>query len=455
MNKKVLVVGAGLAGSEAAWYLANHGVQVVLVENKKLARNPAQKLESFAELVCTNSLKSKEIDSAHGILKAEMKAMGSLIIPVAEKHAVPAGMALAVDREAFSQEVTERLKGHPQIEVIEREVLDPLLLKEELGCQYVIMASGPLTTKTLAQWISTNITQQNLYFYDAIAPVVDADSLDYSKLYFKDRHVESDEEGEDADYLNAPMNKEQYESLITELQNAEKVPPQEFEDYRFFESCLPVDTMAERGIDTARFSCMKPVGLELPDGREPYAAVQLRRENLLGSAFNLVGFQTKLTYPEQQRVFRLIPGLENAEFIHLGSIHRNTYLNSKELCHKDFSCKRFPELFFAGQLAGVEGYTESASMGLYVAGQVLRKLKGLPLMEFPVETAMGALVNYIFSSPKPVPSNINYGLFPTVPLTKEQRHNKLLRKKIKKLLIAVRAKDAFLQFMGQWQNVQG
>lgn len=448
MNKKVLVIGAGLAGSEAAWYLASKGVSVVLAESKTSLKNPAQKLGTFAELVCTNSLKSKEADSAHGILKSEMKALGSIILQCAEKHAVPAGMALAVDREAFSQEVTNWLKQNPLIQVIEKEIVDPISAMNEFGCDFVIVASGPLSSKSLTQWISDNITGQNLYFYDAIAPVVDGDSLDYSKLYFKDRHVKNDEEGEEADYLNAPLNKEQYERLITELQNAQKVPPKEFEDYRFFESCLPVDTMAERGIETARFSCMKPIGLELPDGTEPHAAVQLRRENLLGSAFNLVGFQTKLTYPEQIRVFRMIPGLENAEFIHLGSIHRNTYLNSKELCEKDFSCKRFPELYFAGQLAGVEGYTESASMGLYVASQIWRKIQGLGPISYPVETGMGALVNYIFTSPKPVPSNINFGLFPTVVLTKEQRRNKLLRKKMKKMLIAVRAKDLFLQFLG-------
>lgn len=452
MNKSVLVIGAGLAGSEAAWYLASRGIKVVLIEAKSKALNPAQKLSSYAELVCTNSLKSKEIDSAHGILKAEMKALGSIILSAAEKHAVPAGMALAVDREAFSLEVTERLKSHPLIQVVEDEVTDPIKAQEHYGCSLVICASGPLTSKPLADWIVANITDQNLYFYDAIAPVVDGDSLDYSKLYYKDRHVESDEEGEEADYLNAPLNKEQYQALITALQQAEKVPAKEFEDYRFFESCLPVDTMAERGMETARFSCMKPVGLELPDGTEPYAAVQLRRENLLGSAFNLVGFQTKLTYSEQLRVFRMIPGLEKAEFIHLGSIHRNTYLNSKELCEKDFSAKRFPNLYFAGQLSGVEGYTESAAMGQYVASQVWRKLHQLPILEYPVESAMGALVNYIFTAPKAVPSNINYGLFPSVPLTKEQRHNRLLRKKFKRLLIAVRAKDSFLQFMGELQR---
>ncbi len=453
MNKKVLVVGAGLAGSEAAWFLANRQIDVILVECKSKALNPAQKLSTYAELVCTNSLKSKEIDSAHGILKAEMKALGSVILAAAEKHSVPAGMALAVDRDAFSGEVTAMLRSHPRIQIIDAEIVDPLQAMKDYLCSMVIIASGPLSTKPLVDWISSNITEKNLYFYDAIAPVVDGDSLDYSKLYYKDRHVENDEEGEEADYLNAPLNKEQYINLITALQQAEKVPAKDFEEYRFFESCLPVDTMAERGLETARFSCMKPVGLELPDGTEPYAAVQLRRENLLGSAFNLVGFQTKLTYSEQLRVFRMIPGLEKAEFIHLGSIHRNTYLNSREICHPDFSTKRFPEVYFAGQLAGVEGYTESASMGLFVASQVWRKLNGQEAMSYPVESAMGALVNYIFTAPKAVPSNINFGLFPTVALTKEQRHNRLLRKKIKRLLIAVRAKDAFLQFLGLLQKL--
>ncbi len=449
-DKKVLVIGAGLAGSEASWFLANRGIKVTLAETKTIKRNPAQSMDYFAELVCTNSLKGKGLDSAHGILKHEMSSFGSIIIDAGEKHAVPAGMALAVDRERFSKEVTEMLKGHQNIEVIEREVTDPIALQAEVGADFVILATGPLTTGPLQKWIADNVSGDDFYFYDAIAPVVDADSLDFSKLYYKDRHTPvSEEEGVEADYLNAPLTKEEYIQFVQELQKAEKVPPQNFENYKFFESCLPIDTMAERGIDTPRFSCMKPIGLELPDGTLPYAAVQLRRENLLGSAFNLVGFQTKLTYGEQKRVFRMIPGLENADFIHLGSIHRNSFLNSKKLCGRDFSSNEFPHLYFAGQIAGVEGYTESASMGIYVALQILLKIRGIDPAIFPVQTAMGALVNYIFTSPKPVPSNINFGLLPSVTLTKEERRNRVLRKKIKKLKAADIAVAAFADFIAK------
>lgn len=445
MNKladcKVLVIGAGLAGSEVAMYLAGQGVRVTLLEGKTLKLNPAQKIPQFAELVCTNSLKSLDPNSAHGLLKTEMRAMGSFIIECAEKHAVPAGDALAVDRELFSGEVTTRLKSHPLIEVIEMEAGDPLKLKQQFGCQYVVVATGPLTTKSLEDWILQEISEDDFYFYDAIAPVVDADSLNYERMYFKDRHKPI---GQSADYLNAPMNKEEYYAFVEELARAEKVPPKEFEDWKFFESCLPVDLMAERGKDTARFSCMKPIGLERADGREPYAVVQLRKENLLGSAYNLVGFQTRLTYKEQVRVFRMIPGMEEASFIHLGSCHRNSFLNARKLLEWDLSSKKFSDLYFAGQITGVEGYTESASIGLYVAMQILRRIKAEPTVRFPVETAIGALVNYIMTIEKPCPSNINFGLLPSIELTKEQRKGD--RKKFKKQLVAARAQMAFQQF---------
>ena len=281
------------------------------------------------------------------------------------------------------------------------------------------------------------------YFYDAIAPVVDADTLDLSKMYFTDRHKEMEEGG---DYLNSQMNKEQYYAFVEELKNAEKVKPKEFEDWKFFESCLPIDLMAERGPDTARFSCMKPVGLE-PDiaGKWPYAVVQLRKENLLGSAYNLVGFQTRLTYKEQVRVFRMIPGLEEASFIHLGSCHRNSFLNARKLLDADLKSKKYPEIYFAGQITGVEGYTESASMGLYVAFQLLRRIKGQDAVAFPVETAMGALVNYIMTIEKPCPSNINFGLLPSVEFTKEMK--KAGGKKLKKEMVAKRAQEVFQSFL--------
>jgi methylenetetrahydrofolate--tRNA-(uracil-5-)-methyltransferase len=439
---KVLVIGAGLAGSEAAMYLARNGVSVVLVEGKTLKLNPAQKIPLFAELVCTNSLKSLDPQSAHGLLKYEMKAMGSFIIEMAQRHAVPAGDALAVDRELFSNAITSGLRSHPLIQVVELEAQDPMELKSQFECDYVIVATGPLTSKSLEDWILKEVSGDDFYFYDAIAPVVDADSLDLTKMYFKDRHKDIEEGG---DYLNAPMTKEEYYAFVDELAKAEKVMPKEFEDWKFFESCLPIDLMAERGKDTARFSCMKPVGLE-PDinGKWPYAVVQLRKENLLGSAYNLVGFQTRLTYKEQVRVFRMIPGFAEASFIHLGSCHRNSFLNARKLLDTDLKSKKFPELYFAGQITGVEGYTESASMGLYVAFQILRRIKSEPVIQFPVETAMGALVNYIMTIDKPCPSNINFGLLPSVDLTREQM--KKDRKKVKKELVAKRAQDVFQSF---------
>jgi methylenetetrahydrofolate--tRNA-(uracil-5-)-methyltransferase len=317
-------------------------------------------------------------------------------------------------------------------------------LKAQFECDYVIVATGPLTSKALEAWILKDVSEDDFYFYDAIAPVVDADTLDLSKMYFKDRHKVQTEGG---DYLNAPMTREQYYAFVEELSKAEKVPPKEFEDWKFFESCLPIDLMAERGKDTARFSCMKPIGL-IPDadieGKWPYAVVQLRKENLLGSAYNLVGFQTRLTYKEQVRVFRMIPGLEEAAFIHLGSCHRNSFLNARKLLENDLRSKKYPELYFAGQITGVEGYTESASMGLYVAFQLLRRIKGEELIKFPVQTAIGALVNYIMTIEKPCPSNINFGLLPSIDISREQR--KEGGKKLKKELVAKRAQDVFQSF---------
>lgn len=442
LPSRVLVIGAGLAGTEAAVFLARNNISVILVESKTLKLNPAQKNTDFAELVCTNSLKSLDPYSAHGLLKAEMEGFGSFIVEMAKKNAVPAGDALAVDREKFSYDITQFIKNHPLIRVVDLEASDPIRLKEEFECDFIIVATGPLTSKKLEDWILKEVSNEDFYFYDAIAPVVDADTLDLSKLYFKDRHKSMEEGG---DYLNAPMTRDEYYAFVEELVKAEKVLPKEFEDWKFFESCLPIDLMAERGPDTARFSCMKPVGLE-PDinGKWPFAVVQLRKENLLGSAYNLVGFQTRLTYKEQVRVFRMIPGFENASFIHLGSCHRNSFLNAKKLLNFDLSSKKFSEVYFAGQITGVEGYTESASMGLYAALQILRRVQGREPIRFPVETAMGALVNYIMTIEKPCPSNINFGLIPSIELSREQK--KAGGKKLKKELVAKRAQEVFQTF---------
>lgn len=448
-TSKVLVIGAGLAGSDAAWFLASNNIPVVLAEVKRLKLGPAQKMTTDAELVCTNSLKSLQPDSSHGMLKHEMKGLGSLILKVGQETAVPAGDALAVDREVFSRRITEVLADHPLITKIDADVADPQKFMQDHGCDYCLIATGPLTTQALETWIREELTgNDDFYFYDAIAPVVDADSLDMTKLYFKDRHKPVGDEGEEADYLNAPMNKEQYDTFVEALRGAERVPAKDFEELRWFESCLPIDTMADRGVDTPRFSCMKPIGLEMADGSLPWACVQLRKENLLGSAYNLVGFQTRLTYPEQKRVFRMIPGFEEAQFIHLGSVHRNSFLNARKVLNFDLSSKKIPSIHFAGQITGVEGYTESASMGLYVASQILRKIEGKEAIKWPVETAIGALINYVMTCEKPTPSNINFGLMPPVTLTKEQRRNKK-RKSIKKSLAAQRAREVFDKFINE------
>jgi methylenetetrahydrofolate--tRNA-(uracil-5-)-methyltransferase len=432
---RVLVVGAGLAGSEAAWFLANKNIQVLLVESKRVAKNPAQSSDYCAELVCTNSLKSLKPDTGHGLLKMEMTALNSLVLEVAQRHQVAAGDALAVDREQFSREITEMLSQHPNIELRDEVVVDPVKYAEQNQCDYTIVATGPLTHKSLEEWMVAHLAREDFYFYDAIAPIVDAHSLNYDKLFYMNRHADPSESG--GDYLNAPFNKDEYHNFIAELVKAETVPAKNFEEPKFFESCLPIDVMAARGPDTARFSCLKPIGLVDPKtGRSPYAAVQLRKENLLGDAFNLVGLQTRLTYKEQLRVFRMIPGLEAAQFLKLGSVHRNSFLNAKALLNGDLSCKKFPQLHFAGQITGVEGYTESAMTGLYVAWQIVRKFQKTPPMIWSPQTATGALINYLMTSSKPSPSSIHFGLFPAVdtkipaPRGMKSRERKQYRRKM-------------------------
>jgi methylenetetrahydrofolate--tRNA-(uracil-5-)-methyltransferase len=450
-HSKVLIIGAGLAGSEAAHLLAQKGIKVHLVECKRKKPLSSQKSQHFAELVCTNSLKSKNPDSGHGLLKYEMERFESIVLETAYEHEVPAGDALAVDRENFSAAITKKLENDKNIEIHHEEVSDPLAYAEKYDCKYIIIATGPLTSEPLQNWMTEHISKEDFYFYDAIAPVVDADSLDDELLYFKDRHKDLNEDSDIiADYLNVPLNKEQYLKFIEEMVKGEKVPPQSFEKYQFFEACLPVDLMAERGKDTARFSCMKPIGLEQEDGRTPWACVQLRRENLLGDAYNMVGFQTRLTYKEQKRIFRTLPGFEKAEFIHLGSVHRNSFLNSKKLLNPDLSSKEFPNIFFAGQITGVEGYTESSSMGIYSAIQILQKINDKPPLRFPITTGIGALINFIMTVPKPVPSSINFGLLPAVTLSKEQRKDRKNKKKLKKALASERARNSFDEFVNEY-----
>lgn len=456
LTPKILVIGAGLAGVEAAYFLANKNYQVVIVEGKKIQPTSAQSLENFAELVCTNSLKSIKPDSAHGLLKIDMEKLNSLMLRIAmqENIRVPAGDALAVDRVKFAKEMEQAIRSHSNITVVEAVVIDPQEFAKQYNCEYIIICTGPLTLPGLTTWIVDNIcvpihedkTKTDLYFYDAIAPIVDADSLNYDILYYKDRHKDLDNTSAPvADYLNAPFTKEQYLNFVQALAQATFVPPKDFEKEIFFENCLPVDVLAKRGVDTLRFSCMKPIGLEDPrTNKYPYAVVQLRKENLLGDALNLVGFQSRLTYGEQKRVFRMIPGLENAEFLHYGSVHRNTFLHAKNVLNWDLSSKVNNKIYFAGQMVGVEGYTESAMCGLYVAYMLDKKIKE-NLQEspkpWPISMATGALIHHIMTMPHPRPTNINMGLMP-VPAP-DSIPKKIDRKKFKRDFIVNNAMKAW------------
>jgi len=397
------VIGAGLAGSEAAWQAAERGVQVVLYEMRPATRTPAHKTDNCAELVCSNSLGNNLAPSAPFILKEELRSLKSIVIASGDKNSVPAGSALAVDRDLFSQEITSKLSNHPNITFKREEVVE---IPQEGP---VIIATGPLTSPRLSEQISKLIGQEYLYFYDALSPIVDANSIDYDKAFFASRYDKGD-----ADYLNCPMNAEQYYEFVRELKASEKVPFASFEKPIYFEGCMPVEELADRGDRTLAFGPLKPVGLPDPKtGRMAHAVVQLRRENRESSAYNLVGFQTKLTYPEQKRVFSMIPGLENAEFFRFGAIHRNTYINSPSLLNSELELKSHPGTYFAGQVTGVEGYVESSAMGLLAGLSAVAKITGSPYTPPPADTALGALINYLTASRSKgfQPMNINFGLF--------------------------------------------
>lgn len=407
---QVTVIGGGLAGCEAAWQAAELGVRVVLYEMKPIRFSPAHEMTQLGELVCSNSFRSNHVDTAAGLLKQEMRLLGSLIMQVAENSAVPAGTALAVDRRHFAVQVTSAIESHPLITIHRQEIKQ--LPNSDNGP--VVLAAGPLLTGELAEALRTLTGSEHLAFYDAIAPVVDADSLDYSVIYRKSRW---DETGV-GDYLNCPMNQEQYHHFITLLQQAKSVPLHTFEDPRYFEGCLPVEVMCARGSETLRYGPLKPVGLAHPiTGVLPHAVVQLRPENRAGTMYNLVGFQTKLTYGEQQRVFRTIPGLEQAVFLRLGSIHRNTFVCAPRVLQKTLQCEQASHLFIAGQLSGVEGYIESAAMGLIAGINAGRMSLGKRLVSPPPATAHGALISHLTTSDPAhfQPSNINFGLFPPLP----------------------------------------
>lgn len=420
----VKVIGAGLAGSEAAWQIAKQGIKVKLYEMKPVKKTPAHHIDTFAELVCSNSLRSDMLENAVGLLKEELRRLSSLIMECADQTRVPAGGALAVDRHAFSQKVTEKIKSNPLIEVINEEVTS---LSDDV---ITVVASGPLTSDTLAEKIAELIGGDSLYFFDAAAPIVRFDSINLDIAFRASRYDKGT-----ADYLNCPMTKEEYDIFYNELINAETVTLKDFEDDRVFEGCMPVEVMAKRGKDTLRFGPLKPVGLIDPrTGKEPYAVVQLRQDNVLGTLYNMVGFQTHLKWGEQKRVFSLIPGLENAEFERYGVMHRNTYINSPVLLDAAFNMKKQPNLFFAGQMTGVEGYIESASSGFLAGINAARMAKGLDKFIFPGNTMIGALARYISSpvSGKFQPMNANFGIM-------DQLKEKVRNKKERNLKAAQRA----------------
>ncbi|MDR3089614.1 MAG: methylenetetrahydrofolate--tRNA-(uracil(54)-C(5))-methyltransferase (FADH(2)-oxidizing) TrmFO [Desulfobulbaceae bacterium] len=409
MTKKITIIGGGLAGCEAAWQAARSGVAVRLYDMKPERFSPAHHSPHLAELVCSNSFRAADPANAVGLLKEEMRRLDSLIIGAAMATQVPAGRALAVDRAAFSARITETLAAHPAIELIREEVLE---LPPENG-EPVVLATGPLTSDAMAASLITFMGEAGLAFYDAIAPIVVGESLNRDIIYEKSRYQDGP-----GDYLNCPLEKDEYFNFISELRNGQCVPPRPFEEPRYFEGCLPIEVLLARGDETLRFGPMKPVGLENPQsGRRPYAVAQLRREDAAGLGYNMVGFQTKLRHGEQKRIFRLIPGMERAEFLRLGSIHRNTFIRAPNILTASLQTRKRPTLFIAGQLAGVEGYVESAAMGLVAGINAARLATNRAPLTPPAETALGALIAHLTASEPQhfQPSNVTFGLFPPLP----------------------------------------
>lgn len=434
----IAIIGAGLAGCEAAWQLLRQGIPVDLFEMRPASMTPAHKTGMFAELVCSNSLRAANLENAVGLLKEEMRRLDSFIMKAADQYRLPAGGALAVDREGFSAHITETLGNHPLIQVHCQELKTIPVNEYEV----IIVASGPLTSPALSEHIQT-LTGDRFYFYDAAAPVIAADSLDMSIIYRASRYGKGDD-----DYLNCPMDQPTYEMFWRELVNADAAPVKEFEKAIFFEGCMPIEVMAARGIDTMRFGPLKPVGLANPYTSEiPYAVVQLRQDNAAATLYNMVGFQTHLKWPEQRRVFRLIPGLQNAEFVRLGVMHRNTYINSPLYLLPTLQMKNQARIFFAGQITGVEGYVESAATGLMAGRNAARLAAGREPLVFPQSTAHGALAHYITHADAKnfQPMNINFGLMP--PL-----EHRIKDKKKKNLAIATRALTDMTKFIENFDN---
>ena len=406
--KPIIIIGGGLAGCEAAWQISKRGIDALLYEMKPVLFSQAHSSPLLAELVCSNSFRSNAVENAVGLLKEEMRTMGSLVMDAADATAVPAGKALAVDRTLFSQYIEDKLAS-TGLRIIREEITG--IPKDSI----VIIATGPLTSESLAQSISSVTGNEYLYFYDAISPIVEAQSIDYDKVFRASRY-DSIGDGE-GDYLNCPMTRDEYERFWTELSGGSEVPLRDFEDKRCFEGCLPVEVMARRGVKTLLFGPMKPVGLIDPKtGKRPYAVVQLRHENNEGTLYNLVGFQTKLTWPEQKRILRMIPGLEKADFARYGSIHRNTFINSPVLLNKSLRLRSDNNIFIAGQISGVEGYVESAAMGLLAGIHVCSYMTGNSIEPPPETTALGSLLRHITNADYKTfqPMNINFGLFPSL-----------------------------------------
>lgn len=427
--KTVNVIGAGLAGSEAAWQVAKAGVPVRLYEMRPKKSTEAHHTANFAELVCSNSLRGNNLTNAVGVLKEEMRRLDSVIITSADQTAVPAGGALAVDRDTFSELITRRVKEHPLVTVVEEEIT-------EIPEGITIVATGPLTSAPLAQAIKAFNGSDGFYFYDAAAPIIDKNTIDMDKVYLKSRYNKGE-----AAYLNCPMTKEEFEAFREALVNAEVAPLKDFEEEKYFEGCMPIEVMATRGPKTMLFGPMKPVGLEDPKtGKRPYAVIQLRQDNAVASLYNIVGFQTHLKWGEQKRVFQMIPGLENAEIVRYGVMHRNSFMNSPELLHQTYQSKKREDLFFAGQMTGVEGYVESAASGLVAGINAAKLAKEEELVVFPQETAIGSMAYYIThaSGKHFQPMNANFGLFPELP-------ERIRDKKTRYETLANRALDALAQ----------
>lgn len=441
MNDGVTIIGGGLAGCEAAWQCAEQGVPVRLYEMRPLRRTPAHTTDRLAEIVCSNSFKSDEVNTAPHLLKEELRRAKSLLIAVAEQTRVPAGAALAIDRERFAAEVTARITAHPRITVVRAEAT--AIPREGV----VVIATGPLTSDALAADIQRLAGAERLYFYDAIAPVVDADTINHDVVFRAARYGKGGD-----DYLNCPLNKAQYEAFVDALLAAECVAPKEFEadKARYFEACLPIDVAVRRGRDTLRFGPMKPVGLRDPrTGEEPYAVVQLRQENLMADSYSLVGFQNSIKWGAQKELLRMIPGLERAEFLKFGQVHRNTYVNGPKLLTPTLQVKHEPRLFFAGQISGVEGYVESLATGLAVGRWAAALVKGRPLIPIPRASAIGSLINYVAHCENNdyQPVNITFALLPPLPEPEARRLKRKPERRARQIALALTAFEQWLRAM--------